>query len=40
VSGGSLEQIVESISGPPFDLAEATLVIPGHGIETTIGLER
>ncbi|HEY0707595.1 MAG TPA: MBL fold metallo-hydrolase [Polyangia bacterium] len=38
--GGDFPQIVESIRGPLFSLAEETLVIPGHGPETTIGLER
>jgi hydroxyacylglutathione hydrolase len=38
--GGSSEALVESIRGPLFDLPDATLVIPGHGGETTIGLER
>jgi glyoxylase-like metal-dependent hydrolase (beta-lactamase superfamily II) len=38
--GGSLEQILASIRGPLFALPETTLVIPGHGASTTIGLER
>lgn len=38
--GGSLPEIVRSIRGPLFSLPEDTLVIPGHGPETTIGLER
>ncbi len=38
--GGDFGQIVESIRGPLFALAETTLVVPGHGPETTIGLER
>jgi hydroxyacylglutathione hydrolase len=38
--GGSHAQIVQSIRGPLFDLPEQTLVIPGHGAETSIGLER
>jgi hydroxyacylglutathione hydrolase len=38
--GGSFEAIVESIQGPLFSLPEDTLVIPGHGPETVIGLER
>jgi glyoxylase-like metal-dependent hydrolase (beta-lactamase superfamily II) len=38
--GGSFEQIVRSIQGPLFSLPEATVVVPGHGGETTIGQER
>ena len=38
--GGSFEEIVTSIRGPLFSLPETTLVVPGHGPETTIGLER
>jgi hydroxyacylglutathione hydrolase len=38
--GGSMDSIVSSIRGPLFALPEDTLVIPGHGPETTIGLER
>jgi len=38
--GGSFEQLAHSIRGPLFDLPDNTLVIPGHGPETTIGLER
>jgi glyoxylase-like metal-dependent hydrolase (beta-lactamase superfamily II) len=38
--GGSFEEIVTSIRGPLFSLPDATLVIPGHGPESTIGLER
>jgi glyoxylase-like metal-dependent hydrolase (beta-lactamase superfamily II) len=38
--GGDFDQIVGSIRGPLFSLPEETLVIPGHGPETTIGLER
>jgi hydroxyacylglutathione hydrolase len=38
--GGSFEEIVRSIRGPLFSLPEATLVIPGHGPETTVGFER
>ena len=29
-----------SIRGPLFSLPESTVVIPGHGPETTVGLER
>jgi hydroxyacylglutathione hydrolase len=38
--GGSFEQIVASIRGPLFSLPEDTLVVAGHGGETTVGLER
>jgi glyoxylase-like metal-dependent hydrolase (beta-lactamase superfamily II) len=38
--GGDRDQLVESIRGPLFSLPDETLVIPGHGPETTVGLER
>jgi glyoxylase-like metal-dependent hydrolase (beta-lactamase superfamily II) len=38
--GGNFDEIVTSIRGPLFSLPDETLVIPGHGPETTIGLER
>jgi glyoxylase-like metal-dependent hydrolase (beta-lactamase superfamily II) len=38
--GGSKEQIVDSIRGPLFSLPDETLVIPGHGPDTTIAAER
>lgn len=38
--GGNFEQIVRSIRGPLFDLPDQTLVIAGHGPETSIGRER
>jgi hydroxyacylglutathione hydrolase len=38
--GGSFAELVQSIRGPLFALPEETLVVPGHGGETTIGLER
>ena len=38
--GGDFAEIVRSIRGPLFSLPEETLVIPGHGPETSIGLER
>jgi hydroxyacylglutathione hydrolase len=38
--GGSMDSIVSSIRGPLFALPEDTLVIPGHGPETSIGAER
>jgi glyoxylase-like metal-dependent hydrolase (beta-lactamase superfamily II) len=38
--GGSYPEIVQSIRGPLFALPDDTLVIPGHGPETSIALER
>jgi len=38
--GGSFEQIIESISDRLFRLDDSTLVIPGHGTETTIWEEK
>jgi glyoxylase-like metal-dependent hydrolase (beta-lactamase superfamily II) len=38
--GGDRDQLVQSIRGPLFALPDETLVIPGHGPETTVGLER
>jgi hydroxyacylglutathione hydrolase len=38
--GGSFDQIVDSIRGPLFALPDDTLVIPGHGPETSIAAER
>lgn len=38
--GGDWDQIERSIRGQLYPLAEATLVIPGHGPATTIGDER
>jgi glyoxylase-like metal-dependent hydrolase (beta-lactamase superfamily II) len=40
VGGTSLEDIVASIRTKLFAYADATVVIPGHGPATTIGLER
>jgi glyoxylase-like metal-dependent hydrolase (beta-lactamase superfamily II) len=40
VGGTSLEDIVASIRTKLFAFADATVVIPGHGPATTIGLER
>ena len=37
--GGSSEQLVASIQRELYPLADATLVIPGHGPATTIGQE-
>jgi glyoxylase-like metal-dependent hydrolase (beta-lactamase superfamily II) len=39
-SGGSLEQILHSIRDTLFKLPDETVVVPGHGPETTIGEER
>jgi glyoxylase-like metal-dependent hydrolase (beta-lactamase superfamily II) len=38
--GGDTQALFRSIRGPLFDLDDTTLVIPGHGPETTIGEER
>lgn len=38
--GGSYPDIVRSIRGPLFALPEETVVVAGHGPETTIGVER
>lgn len=38
--GGSFPQIVASIRDRLFTLPDGTLVVPGHGPETTIGAER
>jgi len=36
----SFEQIIESIDRRLYTLPEETLVLPGHGLDTTIGTER
>jgi glyoxylase-like metal-dependent hydrolase (beta-lactamase superfamily II) len=38
--GGSFEQIIESIDRRLFTLPDHLLVLPGHGLDTTIGTER
>jgi glyoxylase-like metal-dependent hydrolase (beta-lactamase superfamily II) len=38
--GASFEQILESIDRRLFTLPPETLVLPGHGLDTTIGTER
>ncbi|HET7185017.1 MAG TPA: MBL fold metallo-hydrolase [Terriglobales bacterium] len=38
--GGSLEKIMDSLNGQVMALPDETIVIPGHGPETTIGEER
>ena len=38
--GGSFDKIIESIDTRLFTLPEDTLVLPGHGDNTTIGAER
>jgi glyoxylase-like metal-dependent hydrolase (beta-lactamase superfamily II) len=38
--GGDFAQIIESIDRKLFTLPEETLVLPGHGLDTTIGSER
>jgi glyoxylase-like metal-dependent hydrolase (beta-lactamase superfamily II) len=38
--GGDSEQIIDSIESRLLTLADETRVIPGHGLNTTIGVER
>ncbi len=38
--GGDFDKIIESIDRRLFTLPEGTLVLPGHGDDTTIGSER
>ena len=38
--GGNFEQIIESIDRRLFTLPPDTFVLPGHGLDTTIGTER
>ncbi len=38
--GASFEEIIASIDRGLFTLAPSTLVLPGHGLDTTIGEER
>ena len=38
--GGDFDKIIESIDRRLFTLPEGTLVLPGHGDDTTIGTER
>ena len=38
--GASFDQIINSIDRRLFTLAPDTLVLPGHGLDTTIGTER
>lgn len=38
--GGDHDQLLRSIHGPILALPDHTLVVPGHGGNTTIGLER
>jgi glyoxylase-like metal-dependent hydrolase (beta-lactamase superfamily II) len=38
--GGNTEQIIDSIESRLLTLADETRVIPGHGLNTTIGVER
>jgi hydroxyacylglutathione hydrolase len=38
--GGSFKKIIESLHGQVLALPDETVVIPGHGPETTIGEER
>ena len=38
--GGDFPTIIQSVDRRLFTLPEATLVLPGHGLDTTIGSER
>ncbi len=38
--GGNFDDIIESIDRKLFTLPPDTIVMPGHGIDTTIGVER
>jgi glyoxylase-like metal-dependent hydrolase (beta-lactamase superfamily II) len=38
--GGSLEQLVDGIRTKLFTLADATVIYPGHGPPTTVGVEK
>ena len=38
--GASFEQILQSIDRKLFTLPPGTLVLPGHGLDTTVGAER
>jgi len=38
--GGSFETIIRSLKGKVLELPEETIVYPGHGPSTTIGVER
>ena len=38
--GGSYRKIMESLHGPVMALPDETIVVPGHGPLTTIGVER
>jgi glyoxylase-like metal-dependent hydrolase (beta-lactamase superfamily II) len=38
--GGSYKRIMESLHGPVLALPDETVVVPGHGPLTTIGIER
>jgi glyoxylase-like metal-dependent hydrolase (beta-lactamase superfamily II) len=38
--GGSFETIVDSLDNKLFTLPAETIVMPGHGLDTTIGTER
>ena len=38
--GGSFDKIMDSLKGRVLALPDETIVVPGHGPETTIGEER
>jgi glyoxylase-like metal-dependent hydrolase (beta-lactamase superfamily II) len=37
---GNFEMIIDSITGRLFTFPDSTIVLPGHGLDTTIGTER
>jgi len=38
--GGSYQQLIESVVNKVFPLDDATVVLPGHGPQTTVGAEK
>jgi hydroxyacylglutathione hydrolase len=40
LSGGSFQQLVDSVRSTLFRLPDETVIYPGHGQETTVGIER
>jgi glyoxylase-like metal-dependent hydrolase (beta-lactamase superfamily II) len=40
LAGGDLERLLESIRTQVFSLPDETRLLPGHGPESTVGIER
>ncbi|MFM8775892.1 MAG: MBL fold metallo-hydrolase, partial [Actinomycetota bacterium] len=40
LEGGDFAKIIESIDNKLFTFPAETIVLPGHGLDTTIGVER